>query len=132
YYLRELGYALWPWTAIAVVAVPAALARAQKAAQPFLPWLALWALLAYAVVSISMTKFHHYILPAVPAIAALTGWFLDRLAAGSFGPGTPAALLLVGLPALGMVSWDLVQTPQAAQRLLWLFDFDYINNRRGR
>jgi len=41
-------------------------------------------------------------------------------------------LLLLGLPALALVTWDLVQTPQSAQRLLWLFDYDYINNPRGR
>src|SRR5262249_33256863 len=134
YYLRELGYALWPWTAIAVVALPAALARARldRPRGRALAWSVLWALVAYGIVSISMTKFHHYILPAVPAIAIACGWFLDALAGGELAGPAVAALLLCGLPLLGRVSWDLAQTPQAAQRLLWLFGYDYIYSRHGR
>ena len=53
---------------------------------------------AYAVVSLSMTKFHHYVLPAIPGLAIVVGCFLDdsdrapRLADGGAGGA------LVGLP----------------------------------
>jgi len=33
---------------------------------------------------------------------------------------------------MALAVWDLAQTPQSAQRLLWLFDYDYINNAHGR
>jgi 4-amino-4-deoxy-L-arabinose transferase-like glycosyltransferase len=99
----------------------------------FVLFVGLWAVLGYAVVSASMTKFHHYILPAVPAIAILCGWFLDELLSGEIPAATATtALVLFGLPMLAMVTWDLTQSIQAPQRLLWLFDYDYINNPRGR
>ena len=135
YYIRELGYALFPWTAVATVAMPAAVVRARPTSPrgKFLLFVGLWAVLAYALVSASMTKFHHYILPAVPAIAIICGWFLEELLAGDIPAQTATvALALLGLPLLGMVTWDLTQSIQAPQRLLWLFDYDYINNPRGR
>src|SRR5262249_20540498 len=75
YYVRELGYAFFPWTAVAAVAMPAALVRARPTTKRgrFLLFVGLWAILGYALVSVSMTKFHHYILPAVPAIAIACG-----------------------------------------------------------
>jgi len=135
YYVRELGYALLPWTALAAVAVPAALLRARPTSTrgKYLLYAGLWALLGYALVTISMTKFHHYILPAIPALAILIGWFLDALLAGEIAVApTTAALACFGLPMMALAVWDLSQTPQSAQRLLWLFDYDYINNPRGR
>jgi 4-amino-4-deoxy-L-arabinose transferase-like glycosyltransferase len=135
YYIRELGYALFPWTAVAAVAVPTAFLRARPATTRgrFLLFVSLWALLGYALVTASMTKFHHYILPALPAIAILIGWFIDALLDGELSAApTTAALCLLGLPLLALVTWDLTQTQRAAQRLLWLFDYDYINNARGR
>jgi len=45
-------------------------------------FMALWFTVAFAMFAISLTKFHHYALPTVPPIAALTGVMLDRV----FGP----------------------------------------------
>src|SRR5262245_17261923 len=106
YYVRELGFGLFPWTALAALALPAAIVRARSSR--LLAFASLWAMVAYAVVSVSMTKYHHYVLPAVPAIAICTGWFLDR----SLERGTTVALLLLGLPILGLVTWNLAATPQ--------------------
>ncbi|HJZ89135.1 MAG TPA: glycosyltransferase family 39 protein [Polyangia bacterium] len=136
YYVRELGFGLLPWAALAAVAVPAAVARARPDTPRgrFLLFASLWVLVAYAVVSVSMTKFHHYVLPALPAIAILCGWFLDALLRRQIAP-LPAtlALCLFGVPMLGLLTWQLTQTPQSAQRLLWLFDYDYIfSGRSGR
>jgi 4-amino-4-deoxy-L-arabinose transferase-like glycosyltransferase len=39
----------------------------------------MWFLFAFALFSLMLTKFHHYILPAVPAAAMLTGILLDRM-----------------------------------------------------
>jgi len=41
-------------------------------------FLLLWFAIAFSLFTISLTKFHHYILPAVPPIAILTGIVLDR------------------------------------------------------
>ena len=38
-----------------------------------------WFLVEFSTVSLVNTKFHHYILPALPALAILAGLFLDEL-----------------------------------------------------
>jgi 4-amino-4-deoxy-L-arabinose transferase-like glycosyltransferase len=160
YFLRELGYAVWPWVALAPGALvwavtrrrsPAAVAgagphvgglpgggaRGGERAQGIL-WLgAIWMVSAYAVVSLSMTKFHHYVLPALPGLAICIGCFVDALVgrsdAGGGRSGRAAALMAAaGIPLLGFVTFDLTSARNAAQRFLWLFSYDYIHNPRGR
>ncbi|HEX7597304.1 MAG TPA: glycosyltransferase family 39 protein, partial [Polyangia bacterium] len=93
YFLRELGYGAFPWIAL----VPSALAwvvmrpfrrldtpgSADEAKtskrRAILHLGAIWFVACYAVVSLSMTKFHHYILPAIPGLAIVLGCFLDDL-----------------------------------------------------
>ena len=66
-------------------------------------WLgAIWFVSAYAVVSLSMTKFHHYILPALPGLALVLGCFLDDLLRAG-RQRVAAAAALVGLPLLALV-----------------------------
>jgi len=95
-------------------------------------WLgAIWFVSAYALVSLSMTKFHHYVLPAIPGLAIVIGCFLDDI----IERGTSrraAAVALVGLPFLFLVTVDLVEAKSAAQRFLWLFSYDYVHNPHGR
>jgi len=97
YFMRELGYAVLPWIALAPAALtwvvsrrfrsPAKSATSAAATPPATAdrrqevyWLgAIWFVSAYAVVSLSMTKFHHYILPALPGLALVVGCFLDDL-----------------------------------------------------
>jgi 4-amino-4-deoxy-L-arabinose transferase-like glycosyltransferase len=135
YFLRELGYGLWPWIAVAPAALGWAVWRAADSTRPArqqLLWLAaIWFVLSYAVVSVSMTKFHHYVLPAVPGIAILVGCFLDDVIAGRRWR-TAASTALVGVPLLALVTSDLVSSKNAAQRLLWLFSYDYIHSKTGR
>ena len=94
-------------------------------------WLgAIWFVAAYAVVSNSMTKFHHYILPAIPGLAIVIGCFLDEL----WTRGTPGAgrlVALIGIPLLALVVQDLVNAKNASQLFLWLFSYDYVHSPRG-
>jgi 4-amino-4-deoxy-L-arabinose transferase-like glycosyltransferase len=133
YFVRELGYAILPWVAVA----PAALAsvvmrRVADERKQAVYWLgAIWFVSAYAVVSVSMTKFHHYVLAAIPGLAIVIGCFLDELierrdARRGF------LVALVGLPLLGVVAQDLVNAKNASQRFLWLFSYDYIHSPHGR
>ncbi len=66
-------------------------------------WLgAIWFVSSYAIVSLSMTKFHHYVLPAIPGLAIVVGCFLDDLVRraglahrrGGAGVGLPLLLLI--------------------------------------
>ncbi len=81
FYVWQLGYATFPWTGL----VPAGLlywlrlreeGKRQSDAKVFL---VMWFLFAFALFSLMMTKFHHYILPAVPPTAMLTGILLDGM-----------------------------------------------------
>jgi 4-amino-4-deoxy-L-arabinose transferase-like glycosyltransferase len=133
YFLRELGYGAWPLVAL----VPAALAGAFWAPAPdpgrrvLLRFGAVWFVTSYALVSLSMTKFHHYLLPALPGLGILIGLLLDRLLeARAVRPAALAAM--VGLPLLAAVTFDLVAARDGAERFLWLFSYDYIHNPAGR
>ncbi len=133
YFLRELGYAILPWVAIA----PAALAtmvmrKAPDARRQAIYWLgAIWFVAGYAVVSMSMTKFHHYVLPAIPGLAIVIGCFLDDLVERR-DARKGLVVALVGLPLLGVVLQDLVTAKNASQHFLWLFSYDYVHSPQGR
>jgi hypothetical protein len=113
----------------AASAAPGAEAEARKQA---IIWLgAIWSVAGYALVSLSMTKFHHYVLPAIPGIAIVVGCFLDDLISRA-GWRRAALVALIGIPLLAVVGFDLVDTKNAAQRFLWLFSYDYVHNKNGR
>jgi 4-amino-4-deoxy-L-arabinose transferase-like glycosyltransferase len=143
YFLREVGYGMWPWIVLAPAALGWAVLR-RAPAGPSAPrddaedrkqqviWLgAIWFVSSYAIVSLSMTKFHHYVLPAIPGLAIVVGAFLDDIARRrAFRTG--AAALAVGLPLLLLVTLDLTGAKHASERLLWLFSYDYVQSPNGR
>lgn len=148
YFLRELGYAILPWMAIAPAAICATAMRRFSTPDPTNAWArldsaqdtrrqgifwfgAIWFVAAYAIVSLSVTKFHHYILPALPGLAIAIGCFLDDLMNRRAGR-TAAAVAAVGLPLLALVLVDLTRAPKDAQRFIWLFSYDYVNSPQGR
>ena len=82
FYIWQLGYALYLWTGL----VPAGLvwwARKRddggKGQGDVSVFLAMWFVFAFALFTAMLTKFHHYIFPAVPPAAMLTGILLDRM-----------------------------------------------------
>jgi 4-amino-4-deoxy-L-arabinose transferase-like glycosyltransferase len=142
YFLRELGYGMWPWVVLAPAALgwavlrPSALAAVPEGGADWrkqqLIWLgAIWFVSSYAVVSLSMTKFHHYVLPAIPGLAIVVGCFVDDLLARKAWR-TGAAALVIGLPLLLLITLDLVSSNNASQRFLWLFSYDYVQSPAGR
>jgi 4-amino-4-deoxy-L-arabinose transferase-like glycosyltransferase len=134
YYLWQLGYGLFPWTGL----VPAALAswgRAEPEPRARLRFvLVAWALVAFTLVTVMKTKFHHYVFPAVPPLAALVGIELERLVAE---PRTfdrknavRGALALTGAMLVLGVGVDFFAGPasypgQGQARLLHLFTYIY-------
>ncbi len=141
YFVRELGYGLYPWIALAPSALawvamrafgPRTAATAGVDKRRDILWFgAIWFVSGYALVSFSMTKFHHYILPALPGLAIAFGCFLDDVLTEKRGR---LALLAVvaGAPLLALVAYDLTSAQKSAQRFLWLFSYDYINTPQGR
>ena len=84
-YLIELPLYLWPWTLLVIAALRRAwLDRRQ-------PWVALrpvrFALAAFlptlAMLSVAATARNVYLAPALPGLALLLGWWVNRLAQGA-------------------------------------------------
>ncbi len=78
FYVWQLGYAMFPWIGLVPAALAAWLRRREGSAKAdATALLATWFLFGFALFSLMLTKFHHYILPVVPAGAMLVGIFLD-------------------------------------------------------
>ncbi|HOX42681.1 MAG TPA: glycosyltransferase family 39 protein [Myxococcota bacterium] len=117
YFIEQLGLGTHPWfpfmawgavrSARRLEGGGAALDRAGRV--ELLLWL--WAVAGFALVALSVTKFHHYALPMVPALALLAALWLDRFARGEERPGRLTALALVLFVAL--ISRDLGLLPKA-------------------
>jgi 4-amino-4-deoxy-L-arabinose transferase-like glycosyltransferase len=86
YFLWQLGYGAFPWLGLFPVGFIAfrflslssddeARARERRTLLIF----TLWAAAAFTLFNAMITKFHHYIFPAVPPLALLVGIVLDRL-----------------------------------------------------
>src|SRR3990172_11638790 len=114
YFIEQLGFGLFPW----VAAVPGALgelARVRLSGRSrrddLVLFSGLWAIVAYVTMSLSSTKFHHYIFPAVPAFAILCAVFLDRLLED--GLEAHRGALLLGIAAYAVVAHSLWLEPKA-------------------
>ena len=90
FYLWQLGYALFPWTALAPLGLSYWLRKSDsaesyegrgdaKAVGDASVMLFMWFLFAFALFTFMGTKFHHYIFPAVPPAAMLIGVVLDDM-----------------------------------------------------
>jgi 4-amino-4-deoxy-L-arabinose transferase-like glycosyltransferase len=89
YYVWQLGYGLFPWTGLAATGLLWWLRRADRTKDgrgDLSAFMIVWFLSAFGMFTITLTKFHHYILPLVPPTAALTGVFVDS----ALGNGSPA------------------------------------------
>ena len=129
HFIRWLGYGLFPWGSF----VPAIIARAvggdaggqrddKDRARLFL---FLWFATAFTLFTLSSTKFHHYIFPAVPAIALLAALFLDDMLEQRVDNATFAPLYIAGFALLVLVGFDLMTEPQHLKNM-----FTYKYDRR--
>jgi 4-amino-4-deoxy-L-arabinose transferase-like glycosyltransferase len=97
YYVWQLGYGLFPWTGLGVAGLLFAQREGDEAKSSraeALGFILLWLVIAFSLFTISLTKFHHYILPAVPPIALFTGILLDRALPTEAPRGRTLALYL--------------------------------------
>ncbi len=131
HFAKWMGYGLFPWTAY----VPAVFARFfggdrlerdndQTRATLFL---VLWATIAFTLFTLSSTKFHHYIFPAVPAVAMLIALLLDDALDGELPHPWP--LFLLAAPLIVLLGWDLVNDPQILKNLFtYKYDREWDND----
>ncbi|MEM1413986.1 MAG: glycosyltransferase family 39 protein [Myxococcota bacterium] len=118
YFLEQLGIALYPWVGLVPAAVLGWLWYEQRRAPatgdgPYrdgvrgagglpgiqretLMMLAIWFFASFTLFSAMITKFHHYIFPAVPPAAVLVGILLDRLWGESEGSTRGRVLATLG------------------------------------
>jgi 4-amino-4-deoxy-L-arabinose transferase-like glycosyltransferase len=122
YYTSQLGHGMWLWAALLPAAIGGALLRARTDTRDgrvrFM--IALWAICGVAFFSLVQTKFHHYILPAVPALAILVAFFLDDVWAGRARLHPLYAALGIGIVLL--ICRDLMWEPE---RWIEMFVFRY-------
>jgi len=79
YYVEQLGYGMFPWSALLPGAFVGAALDPNPRADRAKLFVVLWALVPFAVISLSATKFEHYAFPCFPPIAILCAMVLDRL-----------------------------------------------------
>lgn len=135
YFVRQLGYATFPWSGAALVALLTAAGttqrprgtddRSQRAMARSLFCTA--AIMAFTLVSAMRTKFHHYALIVLPSAAALTGMWLDEVIAiaatrenrshSARAHATTLAIFVAAVVA-ALVALDVTRTPQRFIHLL--------------
>jgi 4-amino-4-deoxy-L-arabinose transferase-like glycosyltransferase len=122
YYTSQIGVGMWLWAALVPAAIGAALVRARTTTREgrvrFL--VALWAIGSVALFSLVTTKFHHYILPVVPALGVLVAFLLDDLISGRDRLHPLFALL--GIAIVLLIGRDLMHEPE---RWIEMFVFRY-------
>lgn len=114
HFIKWLGYGLFPWVAL----IPAAIMRLGAGRGLLLRddrsratlMLAIWATFAFTLFSLSSTKFHHYIFPAIPPLAFLVALLLSDLSLGKLKRFAPLAVVACAL--LALITADLYQDPQ--------------------
>ncbi|CAN5123925.1 hypothetical protein BH09MYX1_BH09MYX1_52570 [soil metagenome] len=82
FYIWQMGYAFFPWTALAPLGLVYWLRKSDDADRgkgDVSVFLVMWFVFAFGLFSFMGTKFHHYIFPAVPPVAMLIGIVLDAM-----------------------------------------------------
>jgi 4-amino-4-deoxy-L-arabinose transferase-like glycosyltransferase len=79
YYTDQIGHGMWLWAALLPAALAAAFLRARLDTREGRVKLItlLWAIVSFSIFCLVQTKFHHYILPAIPPLALLVAFLLE-------------------------------------------------------
>jgi 4-amino-4-deoxy-L-arabinose transferase-like glycosyltransferase len=124
YFIEQGAYGMFPWVVLlpgAVVMIgKVRLSRANSVDMVSLV-AALWFAVAWGLVGLSATKFHHYVFPMLPPLAILMGIFVDRV--WREGIDKHLMVLLFGLPLFILVGKDLAANPKNFTDL-FVFNYD--------
>ncbi len=121
-YTSQIGHGMWLWAGLLPAAFAAACLRSRldTRAGRVRFHIALWAIAGGVFFSIVQTKFHHYILPVVPALGILVAFLLDDVLAGRDRLHPLWALLAAGITLL--LCRDLTSEPE---RWIEMFVYRY-------
>ncbi|HEY4175872.1 MAG TPA: glycosyltransferase family 39 protein [Kofleriaceae bacterium] len=121
-YSAQMGHGMWLWGALLPAALAAAFMRSRLETREgrvrFM--MALWAISAVAVFCLVQTKFHHYILPALPPLGVLVAFQFDDIWEGRDRFHPLWALVAVGIVLL--ICRDLMFEPE---RWIEMFVYRY-------
>lgn len=121
YYLRYLGWGLFPWSALLPFALVDALReRARTPSARFTLLVCVWAVLVFVFFTATVTKFHHYVFPLCVPAALLIGRWLDTLCDDE--RRVPVLLALFAVAMAVLIGRDLVTEPW---QLIDLFTYHY-------
>ncbi len=122
HYIKWLGFGLWPWVGLVPAAALSVLSSDQRKStdprQRAALFFCLWAIFTFTLFTLSSTKFHHYIFPAVPACCFLVGVLLYDMTSANAARGRIGWIF--GLAAFGLVvllGWDIFDDPQHLKNL---------------
>lgn len=118
YYAEQLLYGFFPWVCflpLALLGVGGKAAGQRRGAWVFI---LSFAAFSYVFFTASATKLHHYIFPALPALALIVGAWAAELRPRALGPGAWVVVLVIF--AVGL--HDLVERPAT---LVHLFTYKY-------
>ncbi len=113
YFIEQGGYAIYPWVALvpgAIATVARLRLRGGSRADHLAVISVIWAAFTFGLMTMSATKFHHYVFPVLPAAAVLIALFIDRL--WEEGSGRHGASLMFGLLFFIIVGKDLAANPK--------------------
>ncbi|HEY2749143.1 MAG TPA: glycosyltransferase family 39 protein [Polyangia bacterium] len=122
YYLQWIAYGMFPWSGIAAVGSVAAFLAPKTVRGALARFALVWIAVDVGTITLVNTKFHHYSLPALPAIAILAALFVDDVMTAP-RRWQAIALGLIALPVTLACARDLAAYPP---RFLWMFDYDYV------
>ncbi len=136
YFLEQLAYGMFPWVAVVPSALGFAVSDAHEerslGQKRLLLFILIWGLWTYLFMSMSQTKFHHYIFPAVPALAVLVAFWLSWVAEDPTARLRGFGLILVAA-VFAVVARDLINDPQLLVNLFtYKYDRDYPRELRPR
>jgi 4-amino-4-deoxy-L-arabinose transferase-like glycosyltransferase len=126
YYIQYVAYGMFPWSGIVTLGALMAYIKLRipdERRRGLYGFALTWFLVEFTVLSLVNTKFHHYILPALPALAVLAGLMLDDILSAP-QPIHLLGLGLIAVPITFLAGRDLAAFPP---RLLWMFNYDYVN-----
>ena len=119
HFIKWLGIGFFPWVAFLPLALLWTLrlkVRDNDNRNQALVMVAIWAGFAFVLFTASSTKFHHYIFPAVPAMAILIALFLRHLVREA--GWTLRFATIVGLVLMVAVGWDIHEDHQSLRNLM--------------
>jgi 4-amino-4-deoxy-L-arabinose transferase-like glycosyltransferase len=124
YFVEQAVYGMFPWVLLlpGAVATVARIRVARRSSEDMVALVAaLWFAVAWALVGLSATKFHHYAFPMLPPLAILMGIFVDRV--WREGIDKHLGVLLFGIPLFALVGKDLAANPKNFTDL-FVFNYD--------